>query len=281
MEYDPRRQFGYPVLRANPDVGPSLYDYVNRDFDFAWGASRKGPEYLSYQLGCQQPELRKAIEDGSAGYFLSVRCTRTLFHEVVEIFDDTDEDEPTYRIPFDHLKGRFRIQLFILGKKASEIKSQEINDFFGKKQFQFKQGQILAFSPEYELDTKLEETVAPLQIFKIEPSDDIEDGIFKLVLKDAKVSIQVSKAQRTKIRALENQGEAGLPILRASIQVPVLQHLIHLLLERQADDQLWVDYLQDEINKLDPALLDEPPYLEAAQLIAEKPMASITRILGD
>jgi hypothetical protein len=109
----------------------------------------------------------------------------------------------------------------------------------------------------------------------------VEDGIFKLVLKDSMVSIQVSKAQRARIRALENQGSSGISILRASIQVPVLQYLIELVLDDKVEDQLWVDYIRDELDELEDDLLNDPPYLEAAQLIANKPLALINQILGD
>jgi hypothetical protein len=158
MDYDPRRQFGYPVLRENQSISSSLWDYPDTTFDFAWGHADKGSEFLSYQLGCEQPDIRKAIEDETAGYFLSVRCSRTLFHEVTEIFDatDLDQEESTYRIPFEHLNGRFKIQLFILGKESSSIKSDQFNEFFGIDEFQFSPGQILAYSPEYELDTEIE-----------------------------------------------------------------------------------------------------------------------------
>ena len=214
---------------------------------------------------------------------MSVRCSRTLFHEVTEIFDatDLDQEESTYRIPFEHLNGRFKIQLFILGKENSSIKSDQFNEFFGIDEFQFSPGQILAYSPEYELDTEIEETSEPLQIFKIDVSEHVEDGIFKLVLKDSMVSILVSKAQRARIRALENQGSSGISILRASIQVPVLQHLIELVLADKVEDQLWVDYIRDELDELEDDLLNDPPYLEATQLIANKPLALINQILGD
>ena len=283
MDYDPRRQFGYPVLRENQNISPSLWDYPNMTFDFAWGHCSQGPEFLAYQLGCEHSDIRKAIEDKTAAYFLSVRCSRTLFHEVTEIFDatDLDQEESTYRIPFEHLNGRFKIQLFILGKENSSIKSDQFNEFFGIDEFQFSPGQILAYSPEYELDTEIEETSEPLQIFKIDVSEHVEDGIFKLVLKDSMVSILVSKAQRARIRALENQGSSGISILRASIQVPVLQHLIELVLADKVEDQLWVDYIRDELDELEDDLLNDPPYLEAAQLIANKPLALINQILGD
>lgn len=283
MDYDPRRQFGYPVLRENLSISKNLWDYPGVGFDFSHGDASRGPEYLQYELGCAQPDIRKAIEDEKAGYFLSVRCSRTLFHEVTEIFDatDLDQEESTYRIPFEHLNGRFKIQLFILGKETSSIKSGQFNEFFGIDEFQFSPGQILAYSPEYEYDTEIDETSEPLPIFKIDVSEHVEDGIFKLALKDSKVSIQVSKAQRARIRALENQGPSGISVLRASIQVPVLQHLIQLVLDNEGDDQLWVEYIRDELCELDDDLLTDPPYLEAAQLIANKPLALINQILGD
>ena len=281
MEYDPRRQFGYPVLRINPDVGPEFYDYVGQSLDFVIGDDLEDPTLLRWTLGpCQNEALGSAIRKGQAGYFLSIRCNRTLFHDIVEISDDPTKP-CTHPFPFESVNGEVLVQLFILGKQVSEIKSDKINDFFGFKSFGFKPGQILGISPEYKVNQKAEEATSSRKIFRFDVVPDLADGIFRVQTEDQQVVIQVSEQQKKNISKLENQGVAGLSILKATLAVPVYAKLISLWKEDQSRDEAWAQWLNDQLELMDDVLLDDSPYLEAAQQLAENPLGAIHKIVRD
>ena len=130
---------------------------------------------------CQNEALGHAIRQEEAGYFLSIRCNRTLFHDIIEISDDPS-GPCTHPFPFESVNGEVLIQLFILGKQVSEIKSDAINDFFGFKSFSYKPGQILGISPEYKTNQTAEQSTSLRKIFRFDVVPDIADGVFYVSL---------------------------------------------------------------------------------------------------
>ncbi|MGR4001491.1 MAG: hypothetical protein OD811_06890 [Alphaproteobacteria bacterium] len=267
MRYDPRKCFGYPVLRSIPhDFHAGGGDYRGVIFQVDINASiviKEDPVkfFIEYRINFSLEAFRNKIATGEIGCFLRVECPDTYWAITEEV-----PDSGTLSIRADDLRGKVHVSGFILAKKKSEIISDRINPEFGSDRFTVESGQVLALSEPITYYIDKDNIRSIRSMFEFRASDDLRTGEFHVDLYDDYILIRSNKEQEQKLKNAI-KGKNGQSIFDNSIVLIAVTSALTKLQDKEArkdfENYKWAQVLQNKC----PKLKDADPLAEAQRIL--------------
>jgi hypothetical protein len=175
MKFDPRKSFGYPVLRADSD------DYVRSGFqlDIDFNLDKNDPSkfIVGFAFHCGVRELVDFVKNQNGAFWIRVSCRSTFVSSMYPV-----EQNGSITIDGTELRDVIEICGFVIARKQAVFESKKINEEFGYDSFEVSQGQIMAHS--YPSSYVVEKDFwKPLHsIFEYRIGEDLKEGEFHVDL---------------------------------------------------------------------------------------------------
>jgi hypothetical protein len=175
MKFDPRKSFGYPVLRADSD------DYIRSGFqlDIDFNLDKNDPSkfVVGFAFHCGVRELVDFVKNQNGAFWIRVSCRSTFVSSMYPV-----EQNGSITIEGTELRDVIEICGFVIARKQAVFESKKINEEFGYDSFEVSQGQIMAHS--YPSSYVVEKDFwKPLHsIFEYRIGEDLKEGEFHVDL---------------------------------------------------------------------------------------------------
>lgn len=260
MKFDRNKTFPYPVLRPFSD------DYIDVEFqtnvDFS---SDEGVVTADISYRVSSAELIEQIKIGNARFVSLVSCRETYFRDVLT----SDARQIVKNFDVGNLRGEVKVDSYIIAvKKIPSFSCPDINPEFGRDNFAFTPGDVLAQDETavFYIDRDLFKPVT--SVFDLVKNPEYSEGEWRISLDDDHIQIVVSTAMKESIDNARNNTNMKV-ILLNSIYFTAAVHAIQRLKEHGSDyeDKKWgrVFYRQIHNNGLD--LVSTDAYILAQKLM--------------
>jgi hypothetical protein len=220
MKLDPKKSFGYPVLRPHSD------DYIRSAFqlDIDMNLSGKNPSFFSinFAFHCGVRDLTDLVFAKKAFFWLRVNCRATFYSKMIKV-----EREGSLDFDFGDFRDVIDISGFIIASESCTFRSGKINPEFGYDSFEIDVGQVLAHSDSVVYSVE-KDFWRPIQsIFEYQPDERLNEGEFYVDLESESgcVSIRANVDLIKKLNRLE-RAASGKAILINSVFFPVVVQMI-------------------------------------------------------
>ena len=280
MKHDPRKCFGYPVLRyPAPSPGMGGRDYEGASFQVIIQPTldvTRTPEKISidYRVNLSLMALQDKFSTGEIARFLRVECRDTYLTMTEEV-----SDSGRLLIDAGNLRGRVEVSAFILAKKETEIVSDSINPEFGGDRFVAKAGQVLALSEPVVFCADRDVQRRLRSIFEFDPKDHLMKGEFRVNLDKQYVYIESCPEQEQELKRALKSG-SGEAVFDSSV---ALSAVILMLTKLQNKDTAgdyanykWAQVVQSKYPRL---LNSDSDALAGAQEILDRPLGRLNAVL--
>ena len=231
MKFDPRKSFGYPVLRPDSD------DYVRSAFqlDIDFNLEKNDPSkfVIGHEFHCGVRELVEFVKNQNATFWIRVSCRSTFVSTMYQV-----EQKGSISIDGTELRDVIEICGFVIARKKAVFNSKKINEEFGYDSFEVSQGQVMAHS--YPSSYVVEKDFwKPLQsIFEYRIGEDLKEGEFFVDL-DATSGIVEIIAHAELIKQLNafEKSQEGRSLLINSVFFPTVVQMITRIQESQESNE--------------------------------------------
>jgi len=283
MKFDLQKSFGYPVLRTlvQGEGRGELADYPKMNFHPSVSAPsydlNKDPDHFKvvYELGLTKPKcLLDAIKKKNASIFMHALCKKTFYSKLEKIKELQGEGHVKFEKSL--FRGDIDFSIYIIANKDFTLISDEFHEDFGGDSFQIKTGDVLAWSypARHTAEKKVYQSMKC--IFSFSEFDEMEDGTHNLEWDSDYVSIVGNPKHIEKLKryALDPKGQ---DTLRASLFVPAIMQLLHLL---KYDSSLsekhdWASVLMAKFNEHEFDLENDSEYQNYAQKLLHMPLKKL------
>lgn len=242
MKFDPRKSFGYPVLRPDSD------DYVRSafqlDIDFNIDKTDPSKFIIRYAFHCGVRELVEFVKNMSAAFWIRVSCRSTFMSSMYQV-----EQNGSISIDGTELRDVIEICGFIIARKQSAFTSNKINKEFGYDSFEVSQGQVMAQS--YPSSYVVEKDFwKPLQsIFEYRVGENLREGEFFVELEATSGIVEIiAHAELIKQLNAFEKSQEGRNLLINSVFFPTVIQMITRIQESKDSgdsilDRKWAKIL--------------------------------------
>lgn len=239
MKFDPKKSFGYPVLRPDSDD----YERAGFQLDIDFNLDPKDPSKFSirHEFHCGVRELVDFINNKNADFWIRVSCRSTFFSQMYPV-----EQSGMILIDGTELRDIVEISGFVIAATTAKFSSAKINGEFGYDFFETSQGQVLAHSHpcSYVIE---KEFWKPLQsIFEYRIDESLKEGEFYVELDALSGYVEIFAHHQLlkQLNAFE-KSQDGRNLLLNSVFFPTVVQMITRLQESRdlVAEQKWAKVL--------------------------------------
>ena len=276
MKFDPRKSFGYPVLR--PESDDYLRSAFQLDIDFKIDKDDVHQFAISYSFHCGVRELVEFVEKEKASYWIRVSCRSTFYMCMQRV-----KQSGVLLVRGSDLREIVEISGFVIGEDEALFSSRKINPEFGFESFVVKRGQILAQSipATYVVEKEIWKHIS--SIFEYKPSEVLKDGEFSVELDgdSGYVEISANKNQCQRFKELE-KSEKGRLILVNSLFFPVVVQMITAVQDRRETvvDKKWAKVMLAQAAARNIAIESAEAFVSAQRLL-DRPFSRLANSFLD
>jgi hypothetical protein len=235
MRFDPRKSFGYPVLRPDSD------DYVRSafqlDIDFDLDKNDPSKFVVGFAFHCGVRELVEFVRNQNGAFWIRVSCRSTFVSSMYPV-----EQNGTITIDGTELRDVIEICGFVIARKQAIFESKKINEEFGCDSFEVSQGQIMAHS--YPSSYVVEKDFwKPLQsIFEYRIGENLKEGEFFVELEATSGVVEII-AHSELIKQLNafEKSQDGRNLLINSVFFPTVIQMITRIQESHESKESVLD----------------------------------------
>jgi hypothetical protein len=239
MKFDPRKSFGYPVLRPDSDDYPRAGFQLQIDFNLKKDDPGKFFVEYDFQLGLR--ELSEFVREQNAAYWLRIACRSTFFSQMIRV-----DQKGRLEIDGAELRDVVEISGFVIAEKESEFRCSKINPEFGYTGFSLVKGQVMAHSHPCVYVVEKEFWKPLSSIFEYRINEELKEGEFNVNLdsESGYVEVFTNSSLNKQFHALERLQD-GRSILINSIFFPTLVLMIARIQESPDStvDKKWARVL--------------------------------------
>lgn len=274
MKFDPRKSFGYPVLR--PDSDDYIRSAFQVDINFNLDSADPSKFVIGYGFHCGVRELIEFVKNKNAAFWIRVSCRSTFVSSMYEV-----EQNGTISIDGTELRDVVEICGFVIAREMAVFSSKKINEEFGYDSFEVLQGQVMALSSPSSYVVE-KDFWKPLQsIFEYRVGEDLKEGEFFVELDAASgiVEIIAHDALIKQLNAFEKSQE-GKSLLINSVFFPTVVQMILRIQESKDStesvlEKKWAKILTAKAaaKKID---LMHPRVALVAQRLLDFPLQKLT-----
>ena len=276
MRFDPKKSFGYPVLRkdssdyVNADISTSIELLETRDSSHVYE--------IEYHVMIGVRDIKDAIRSRDLSLVVSLFCPKTLYSASFVTQDLTG------RMPIDmrNIKGDLFIEVeVVVNSNTFNLKSDKFNPEFSELSDScvLKRGDLVAQGWPEKLFIEREVFQSVISLFQWAPDDEMSDGVWKLLAK--KDSIQIV-ANQNQIRHLTSAQltKDGRAVLLNSIILPAIIQLISTVIAEEFDDSaLWFKVLEQKLQSIGETINENSDPIVLAQKLLKFPLATLNETL--
>jgi len=272
MRFDPKKSFGYPVLRQHSD------DYVEAGFTTSVelvevdNAGKQGFN-ADYLIMVGVPEIRDAIREGKAQLVISLFCSKTYYSETLI----TNDLKGHKAVDLAGVRGDLQINAeIVVATDEFELRADKIHPEFGgsSAKFKLRRGDVLAQAAPLKVFIE-RELFKPLEaLFRWTEDLEAKTGQWKMDWSGDYVNISTSKEQ-LRLFSIWMGSDLGKAILMNSVFMPAMAKLIEQVVAEPESEELWAKTIIQKLSNINvdvdkPHLSDES--LTYAQLLLQQPL---------
>jgi hypothetical protein len=273
MRFDPKKSFGYPVLRRNSD------DYVDASItasvDLIPSDSGSPTEFVAdYSILVGVPELLHAVKNREVSVVIQFFCPKTFYSDRLI----TQELRGHKAIDMSGFRGDLLIAVeLVICSDEFTLQSSKVHPEFGGEhaKFSLKKGDLVAQPEPLSIHIERESFKPVSSLFKWVQDESIEEGHWQMDTSGDYVNITISPSQEKFIAVGQSSAE-GKGILLNAIFLPAVSKLIEFAVKDPDSELLWsktiIQKLIDmgfDLKKAD-AFADES--IKYAQILLQQPL---------
>ena len=233
MKYDPAKAYPHPVLRPSDGAG----DYPRAEFQVT-----PYPERIEHttvvriraEFALSDPDLRRLVEDGAAGYVLLVRASG-VHHRSAHA-----SGAPLIEREFANgeLAGRLEARgLLVALRDLPGFRATGWHEDFGDARFDIAAGSVLAEDWPYVCYIDNAEEAAIGSIFEFDGEQGLADGQWRCDLQGPKVSLRMSPADRKQFEIARHRDDNAAYVMNGVF----LPALVYALQEADRNGDEYAD----------------------------------------
>jgi len=276
MRFDPKKSFGYPVLRKNSS------DYVNADISTSIELlETDGSTHIyeiEYHVMIGVREIKDAILSRDLSLVVSFFCPKTLYSESFV----TQELNGRRAVDMRNIKGDLHINVeVIVNSESYSLVSDKFHPEFSdsSKSFLLRRGDLVAQGWPEKLFIEREVFQSVISLFQWAPNDDLHDGVWKLGTTSDSVQIFANTKQISLLTAASNS-KVGRAVLINSIFFPAIIQLIGQVMSGDFDDgDLWFKVLEMKLQSTGDVISPKSDPIELAQKLLKNPLSALNQTL--
>jgi len=274
MRFDPKKSFGYPVLRKDSS------DYVGADINtiielIATEDSTHLYE-IEYHIMIGVQEIRDAILSRDLALVVSFFCPKTLYSESYVTQDPNGRREVDMR----NIKGDLFITVeVIVSSPTFNLKSTKFHPEFlaSSENFLLQRGDLVSQALPVKLFIEREVFQSVISLFQWAPRDDMSDGTWKMGCSPDSVQIYANPKQIRLLTAAQNSKE-GKALLINAIFFPAIINLISQVIAGDYDENdLWFKVLEMKLQVTNDRITEGSDPIELAQKLLKNPLSALNQ----
>lgn len=226
MKYDPKKLFGYPVLR-DTFVGEdkTLTDYPKSEFQPDISLKRdpksKSKAIIDYEIAMSVPELIKKIDDGDAGYRLHISCPRTFWSATYEV-----SGEGSIEFDATNIRDEVELSIVLIATRDFDLYSEKFHEDFNGEVFPIKANAILAWHNPFVYSAENEQFRSLRSLIDIATSPDYPEGYIGFDGDGDYVTATINPKMKDAIGTAWQGGEISRKAVLASFYQSVVTHML-------------------------------------------------------
>ena len=276
MRFDPKKSFGYPVLRKDSS------DYINADISTSielLEVQDSSHIYeIEYHVMIGVREIKDAILSRDLSLVVSFFCPKTLYSESF-VTQDLNGRRP---VDMRNIKGDLHIDVeVIVNSSTFNLKSSKFNTEFSQlsESFSLKRGDLVAQGWPEKLFIEREVFQSVISLFQWAPDDEMSDGAWRLLAKNDSVQIVANQKQIRYLTSAQLSKE-GRAVLLNSIFLPAIVQLISTVVANEFDDSaLWFKVLEQKLQATGDVITENSDPIALAQKLLKYPLGALNETL--
>ena len=278
MEFDKDKSFGYPVLRpVFPGEDPNLMDYVRASFEPSVAAriDLKKPKELivEYEIDFSVPELKRLVEEKTAGLFIDVHCKKTFWSKLFPV-----EFSGELTIDLEHLRDEIAIHTFLLSKAVVSLNSSKLNPDYAGLDLRVGPNKVLAWCQPTVYTVEKEQFRTVRTIIDYKPTSLVAYGEFTLDTDSDYVSLQVNEEFYAACKIAEASSDK-LPALMSGLFTQVVSELIRQIIGDPSgtEEKRWASVLKQKCESKGLTLNEYTFVPQVVEQIMGRPLAKLAK----
>lgn len=267
-------RYPHPVLSSFND------DYVNGGFAVEFEVAEdmsQGDLTLHYKISITEPDILALVETGQVAVGCIVRCMDTYYIRL-HCFD-----YPVGRadFPAGDLINTVSLRPVVWVKESGLIlTSSSVHSEFGKLS-PLGAGDIIALDLESTISVGQAKLANAESIFQLSMSEEIPEGEYRVSLNYERIVISVAPAAYKTINNLRNHSDGGAIVMN-SCYLPAVMEVLDILRDDSEtySGRRWYKPFTERCVFKGIDLNKDFSILEAAQALLEKPLATLTGVMG-
>lgn len=276
MRFDPKKSFGYPVLRKDSS------DYLNADISTSielLATEDSVHDYeIEYHIMIGVREIKDAIISRDLSLVVSFFCPKTLYSESFV----TQDFNGRRTIDLRNVKGDLKIDVeVVVNAEKYSLKSAKFHPEYSSlaDSFDLKRGDLVAQGWPEKLFIEREVFQSVISLFQWAPDDSMSDGLWKLGASPDSVQIIANPKQIRLLSSAQNT-KNGRALLINSIFFPAIVQLIGLVISGDFDDgDLWFKVLEQKLQATGDVITENSDPISLAQKLLKSPLAALNETL--
>jgi hypothetical protein len=274
MRFDLKKSFGYPVLRENSE--DYLDSTIKTSFTLTQVPESNSEFFLDYDVVIGVDEIIESINSRDLILIISCFCPKTLHSISINSFDLNGRS----LIDMRDFRGDIRIETeIVVNSNEYLLNSKKFHQEYGVNTFTLTRGQVVAQAWPEKVFVEREIFTSISSLFQWSTNDELEDGLWKMVVTPSKIKIQINQKQRNLLINSSNSKE-GRAVLLNSIFFPALIQLINYAIAGDYDENdVWFRVIEVKLSSMNKVIGPNSDPIELAQSLLKKPLSNLNQTI--
>lgn len=261
-------RFPYPVLASFTDDYPATK--LSLDMEPVLEVPKTGKVEIKGELRSGEQFMDRAFAEGKLEGGLYVTCEPTYFSEFFPI------SPGNWKVSVDggNLRGVVKLRAIIyVAADTLSVPADSIHEEFGGQDFLLRKYSLAGVSEEFEFEAGLDKLIPMESVFRLESTDSIESGLFRVGTDTQVIVIQVHPSLYNSLNQVRNSGH-GRQILLSSLYLPCLIEVLDVASRDKCDHLRWYRAIESRCRQVGVEL-DGKDLLRKAQLLLDCPVGKV------
>ena len=282
MKYDPKKLFGYPVLRdALPGEDRRLMDYPKAEFqpDLKLSVDPTKPTnaIIDYDYAISVPELEALADNGLAEFRLTISCRKTFWTESFTL----EETPGTITLDGKFLKDQLELSMVLITSSQVEFTSTSFHQDYQGKTISLPKHSILAWHNPITYSIAQERFRSLRTLIDFQTADHVKPGQLIFDGDDDYVTVTVHKKMYQAITLATQSSDLSKAVVLSSIYQSVVCQMLNEMMAIDAagedlDSRRWSMVIKERCTEQDIRWTDPSSLASNAQQLLGSCFSKIT-----
>ena len=238
MKYDPKKLFGYPVLRdALRGEDRSKMDYPKAEFQpdlkLTVDPQKATNALIDYEYGISVPELVEIQNQVSAEFRLTVSCNKTFWTESYVL----DSEYGTVELDGAQLKDQIELNLVLITTDEVELASKLFHPDYEGQTFKLPKHSILAWHNPVTYSVAQERFRSLRTLIDFKTAQDVKPGDMRINTSEEYVAVTVHPNMYKAITLATQSSDLSKTVVLASVYHSVVSFMLTEMQAMVADEE--------------------------------------------